>query len=258
VNKSPGLRAPTFAALLLAFSACHAAPPPKMSDKLTGRRFLLQAVEGAELLVGIEVQLHFSGDFLSFSAQCNHMDGRYSIEQAHLVVGSVGQTEMGCEPKAHEQDEWLSKFFTSKPALALDGAKLIVSSGSTRLSFLDREVADPDRPLTGMTWEVGTYIDGDTAMGLMGIESPRITFAADSSWQARGTCLEGTGTYTVSGDQLTLANARFVETACKEDNDKEAAAFVRSVLVDGALSYTIDARQLTLKRGARGLAAHGK
>jgi hypothetical protein len=58
------------------------------------------------------------------------------------------------------------------------------------------------------------------------------------------------GSFSVSGS-CTRASQR----DCT-DNDKEAADFVRSVLVDGELTYEIDARMLTLKSsGSRSLGA---
>ena len=54
-------------------------------------------------------------------------------------------------------------FLGAKPALDLDGNNLVLTSGTTEVTLLDREQAEPDQPLTGITWGLSTIIDGDTA-----------------------------------------------------------------------------------------------
>lgn len=61
----------------------------------------------------------------------------------------------------------------------------------------------------------------------------------------------------VEGDRIVLSGTRAVQGDCVDD--KEAAQFVSSVLVDGELKYEIDARRLELKSsgsGPRSLAAN--
>jgi heat shock protein HslJ len=254
------MRAISFLIAIAALAACHGAPPPKSaapsSSPFGERLFLLQSNEGAELLAGASVRVGFRDKSLSFGADCNHMGGDFSIEGEQLVLVNVFSTEMGCDAERHAQDEWLQTFFTSRPTFELAGNNLTFKTDRARLVFLDREVADPDRPLVGTLWEVGNYVDGDTAMGLMGIEGPRITFAADGTWQARSVCLEASGSYVVEGDRVKLSNTRATQGECVE-NDKTAAEFVRSVLIDGELKYAIDAFSLTLEgSGPRSLGAN--
>lgn len=249
----------TVAALTVAvaLAACHSAPPPKSPAGLQGRSYLLESSEGADLLSGTTVHLYFADGELSVKASCNHMGGSYELEQDRLVVGSMFQTEMGCDRERHAQDDWLQEFFGSKPKLVVQDTRLTLSNGASSLVFLDREVADPDRPLQGTVWAIDSYIDAETAMGLMGIDAPRLTFAADGTWQAHSVCLDAGGQYTVEGDGIELSGTRASQGDCT-DNDKEAAEFVRSVLVDGELTYTINAHTLDLKSvsGPRSLGAN--
>jgi len=242
--------------LVATLAACHSTPAPKSASPLPGRTFLLQSSEGADLLSGTTVHLHFTDDSFSVTASCNHMGGSYTLEQERLVVGDMFQTEMGCDTERHTQDDWLQKFFASKPELSVEGNTLTLANDTSKLVFLDRKVADPDRALQSTVWEINSYIDGESAMGLMGIESPRVTFAAGGTWQARSVCLDASGRYTVKGDRIALFGTHTRQGACVE-NDKEAAEFVSSVLVDGELTFKIEARMLTLKSGgARSLGAH--
>jgi heat shock protein HslJ len=244
------------ATVVATLAACHATPAPKSPAGLQGRAFLIHSSTGADVLAETTVHLRFTNTDLSVGANCNHMGGSYTIEHERVVVGDMAQTMMGCDPHRHAQDDWLQAFFASKPKLVLQGATLTLSNDTSSLVFLDREVADPDQPLQGTVWEINTYTDAETAMGLMGIEPPRLTFAADGTWQARSVCLDASGRYTVEGDRIELIDTRASQGACT-DNDKAAADFVRSVLVDGALTYKVDARSLDLKSsGPRGLGAN--
>jgi heat shock protein HslJ len=110
---------------------------------------LLQSSEGADLLAGTTVHLRFSDGSFSVSASCNHTSGAYSMEQERLVAGEIGQTMMGCDAERHAQDDWIQKFFSSKPKLTVQGNVLTLSNDTSSLVFLDRKVADPDRALQG-------------------------------------------------------------------------------------------------------------
>ena len=222
-------------AQLLAGQAC--------SSTSSRRAYLLESSQGAEVLKGTVVHLSFGDGALSMEAACNSMSGEYTVEAERVVVKGLMMTEMGCEAQGEAQDAWLGKFLRSKPRLSVNGPRLTFAGDSARLVFLDRERADPDRRLQGTVWEIGQYIDGETAMGLMGIEAPRLTFAADGTWRARGTCLEASGRYQLSAERITLAGTQATTSStCKDGNDRQAADFVRSVLKDGELTQRIDAR----------------
>jgi len=244
------------ATIVASLVACHATPAPKSPAGVQSRTFLLQSSMGADLLAETTVHLRLTDNDLSFTANCNHMGGSYTIEHERVITGALEQTAMGCDPERHAQDDWLLKFFASKPKLVLQGNTLTFSNDASSLVFLDRELADPDRPLQGTVWEINAYTDAKTAMGLMGIVPPRLTFAADGTWQARSVCLDASGRYTVDGDRIEVTDTRATQGACT-DNDKAAADFVRSVLVDGVLTYEVEARSLELKSsGPRSLGAN--
>ena len=51
------------------------------------------------------------------------------------------QTEIGCDPPRHDQDEWLSGFLTSSPTVTLSGNELTLTKDTTTIELVDREVA---------------------------------------------------------------------------------------------------------------------
>src|SRR5690606_28994967 len=85
-----------------------------------------------------------------------------------LVVDNVGGTEMGCDSERHEQDEWLAAFLQGRPTLALEGETLTLDDGTDTIVLVDREIADPDRPLEGTEWVVNSIVDGDAVSSVPG------------------------------------------------------------------------------------------
>ena len=84
-----------------------------------------------------------------------------------LVVPGMAMTEMACEPAAlMDQDTWLSAVLTSRPTVALDGDTLTLTADGAVITFVDREVADPDRPLEGTTWNVEGLVSNDAVSSI--------------------------------------------------------------------------------------------
>ena len=81
------------------------------------------------------------------------MGGAYVINGERLAVEQMMTTEMACEPALMEQDQWLAALLDGA-IVALAGDTLTLAKDGDRLSLLDREVADPDRPLIGTRWIV--------------------------------------------------------------------------------------------------------
>ncbi|MEO7230891.1 MAG: META domain-containing protein, partial [Candidatus Limnocylindrales bacterium] len=154
----------------IAASACSGAGSgttgPSASTSLTdpaaldGRVFLSTRVDGPALVAGSVIRLAFEGGNISVHAGCNSMSGTYSIDGDRLEVGALATTEMACEPALMEQDRWVAGLL-SAATISLSGDALTLASSGVRLSLLDREVADPDRPLIGTSW----LLDGIVAGG---------------------------------------------------------------------------------------------
>ena len=146
--------------ILLALTACSTGP----EQTLDGTEWLSTAVteDGADrpLVDGTRIRVSFTDGELAASAGCNTMGGAYRIEEGLLVVEGGAITEMGCDEQRHAQDDWLFGFLGSQPAIAQEGDKLTLTSGETVIALQDREVAEPDLPLTGTTWTVDTILCG--------------------------------------------------------------------------------------------------
>jgi heat shock protein HslJ len=205
------------------------------------------------LVPGTKLRLSFTSGTFMASAGCNTMSGDYTLQDDQLVIGQMATTEMGCPSNLGDQEQWFATFLGSKPRLALDGNNLVLTSDKTEITFLDRDQAEPDQPLAGITWGLTTMLDGDTASSVpQGVSATLLFDDKGSSFTFNSGCNAGGGQYSVSGDQLTFKQVVSTMMACAGDKGAVEGA-VRAVIYDGTVQFSIDHATLTLKSAAHGL-----
>jgi heat shock protein HslJ len=235
-------------------------PSPASTD-VTGRSFLSTAVTVAgksfDLVPNTRIRLNFGADGnLGASAGCNSIGGQYAIVDGVLRFQGGGMTEMGCDQPRHDQDDWLSRFLATNPTVALAGSDLVLSAGDTVITLGDREVVEPDLPLTGTVWTVNTIFSGDTASSIPGDAVSTLEFFADGKVTLNTGCNQGGGTATVEGATITFSDIVTTDMACGGARGELESAVI-SVLNAGPVTWSIDANGLTLMSGASGLGLSG-
>lgn len=252
-------RYPLFGLLVVALMvvACTIQSP----SALEGRTFLSTAVtvdgEPFDLVEGTRIQLMFRpGGEIGASAGCNSIGGTYRVEGTTLVFEGGGMTEMGCDPERHAQDEWLSQLLGSRPTMTLSGNELTLTSGTTVVELLDREVAQPDLDLVGPLWTVDSIITGDAVASAPGGAIATLRFNADGTVEVSSGCNSGGGLYEVNAGTITFSDLVTTEMACT-DARGELESAVMAVLSSGPLSAQVDANRLTLMAGPNGLGLIG-
>jgi heat shock protein HslJ len=237
-----------------------AAPTPTASlspPALAGRTFLSTAVTDngvpRQLAQDTRIRLQFVDGRLVANAGCNTMGGAYSLAGNVLHVEGLSMTEMGCDPERHAQDDWVAKLLAAGPTLAVDGANLAVEAGDTRITLLDREVAEPDKSLIGPTWVVTGFVDGDVA-GSLGPTSASLVFGADGRVHVDTGCNTGAGSYVLdeAARTLRISAIGLTKKACADQGGASERA-VLAVIGTDVVSYEIDSSNLTLTAGRRGL-----
>lgn len=221
---------------------------------LVGRDFELESSTGFSPVEGTSVSISIQEDQFRFSAGCNGHSGEYTFCDGSLCIDGMSSTAIGCDEPRHDQDEWLADFFTSEPTLVPDGDRVSFETDDATLVFLDSEVADPDRTLAGPVWTIDTFISGDSASNLPTTEDPTLEFRDDGRVRVFTGCTSATGDYEVDGNTITLSNLAYPEIACPPMTQGVHDGMLR-VMVDGELSYEIDAARLWLTRGDYGLGA---
>lgn len=239
---------------------CDAASDPAPGGPpLEGREFLLDSAQGFSPVAETTVRLHFDrdeeGSRFGFYADCNHHSGVYEIRDGRLLVLGFGSTEIGCDEPRSTQDRFLSDFFVAGPELALDGDTLTFTGESATLVFLDREVADPDRPLTGRLWTVDTFLTADAASNRPLAAAPTVRFDDDGTLEVFSGCNTGTGAFTQTPGGVRIEGIAYTGEGCSDVAAADAAAHVQAVLSDGEVRAEIEANRLTLMHGELGLGA---
>jgi heat shock protein HslJ len=223
---------------------------------LIGRQFLSTAVtkDGASFLLaaGTRIRLSFADGQLSANGGCNGISGTLVIDGDKLVLTNVAMTEMGCDQALMSQDNWIATFLGSSPTFTLDGNNLTVTSGTTVVTLLDREVAQPDKPLVGPNWSLTTIFNAEIASSVPQGASASITFAADGTYEMNDGCNAAGGTYVVSGDEIAITEGIHTDMACTGARGEVEGA-VLSVIHNGSVKFEIDADSLTLTAGSAGL-----
>lgn len=237
-------------------SVTPASPGASPGAPLDPRTFIATASTGFTIVDGSTVTLTFEDGRLSVNAGCNSMSGMYVVINDSLNVEPMAMTEMACEPALMEQDSLLAEFFAGKPAISVTGDTLTLGDETFGMTLLDREVADPDRPLAGTLWTVTTVISDTAAMSGWGDATATLTIeladgATEGTALVESGCNRGSATVTVADDSLTFGPLALTKMMC-EEAAMELETAVTATLVD-VVTYEITANQLTLMNGTTGL-----
>jgi len=225
--------------------------PPGASGRqgLEGRTFLSTAIQGRALVPGSQVRLSFEAGRIGASAGCNSMGGTYAIDGDLLVAGQLATTEMACDPALMEQDQWLAGLLGGA-TIALQGDTLTLAADGVRLTLLDREVADPDRPLTGTRWIVDGLVSAGAVSSMPVGVTAALIFDADRVEVEAG-CNTGGGPVAIGEETVTFGPIALTKMACAGDAWLVEEAVLR--VLAGEVTYEIEAGALTLTAGPNGL-----
>jgi heat shock protein HslJ len=214
------------------------------------------------LAPGTQIRLTFDGTSVRASLGCNHLGGTSRLDGEVLVVDDLSTTAMGCDPPLHDQDQWFAALLTSRPTVAVDGATLTLTSGSTVVVLRDREAADPDRELVGTTWEVDGFLEGTgpdgTAMSMPRDRPGTLLLRDDGLVTGHDGC-NGFGfggpegeepeglRYEVEGDRITFTGDPVSTLIGCDDLQDDVGRYW--VVLSGTVSWSIEADRLTLLAG---------
>lgn len=245
--------------VLLLVVGCSLVPGGGTPD-LDGREFLSTsiAVDGMnrDLVAGTVIRLGFADGHLSATAGCNTYGATYRVEGDVLAVTDPSTTEMGCDLDHQVQDDWLFALLGAQPGITVDGDELVLSEGDTAVAFLDRTVAEPDLPLIGPLWTVTMIMTGDAAASVPEGVVATLAFSEEGEVFVTTGCNTGSGAVEILDTTLRPGDIALTRVACAPPaNDVEQAML--EVLGADVVHYDVDASQLTLSIGDRGLQLAG-
>ncbi len=215
-----------------------------------GRTWLSTGASGFEIVEGSVVRLSFEDGSISANAGCNSMSGGYTLEGDVLRIGAMASTQMACDDPLMDQDARLSELLSSGPSVSVEGDELVLTSGDTSITFLDREIADPDRPLEGTEWTVTGVIANEAVSSGWGEAVATLTIADGTVSVATG-CNTGSGSATVGEGTITFGPIATTKMMCDDDAMQLEAAVLAAL--SGEATYEIEAGMMTLMSGSQGL-----
>lgn len=227
-------------------------PPDRGADSgnLAGRTFLSMRIEGRDLVPGSRVRLSFDVGRIGAQAGCNSMGGSVAIVDGRLVLDDLATTEMACDPALMDQDTWLAGFLDGA-AVTLIGDTLALGNDGVTLTLVDREVADPDRPLVGTRWIVDGLVAGQAVSSVPAGVVASLVFSADGRVAVEAGCNSGGAPVEIAAATMTFGPLVLTEMAC-EGSAMEVERVVTAVLA-GTVAYLVEADVLTLDHGDSGL-----
>jgi len=229
--------------------------PAELPAALDGRTFVSTEVTGTALVAGTRVTLTFDTSdgetaTLGGSAGCNSFGSPFWITDGDLQAEAFSMTEMGCEQALMDQDSAVLAFLSSRPGIELDGDRLVLTGDTITMTFLDREVADPDRPLVDTTWTVDTVLTDLSASTIpLGI-TPTLVFDGTQVLVDSG-CNTGSAPATIEDGTITFGPLTLTEMACADDVQAFEAHLV--AVLSGSRTVEITAGRMQLLDPATGV-----
>jgi heat shock protein HslJ len=226
-------------------------PSAEPSIELDGREFLSTRSDGFEIVDGSTIRVSFADGMMTASPGCNMLSGgRYTIDGDTISVEPAGMTEMACDVPRMDQDARFVEFLSGPLTITLEADELTLTSSAASITFLDRRVADPDRPLEATSWVVDTIISGEAASSVPGNAVASLTIV-DGVAQVEAGCNSGTAPVTVGDGTITFGPLVVTDMACETPVMELEEAVVATLT--GDVTYQITASRLTLTNGDVGL-----
>ena len=252
---------PATLALLPLLAGCGAQGAPQPADDGSGDDTALSGEYVADGLPapfseGDVLRVGFGDGEVSFSATCNQMSGTAGWGSGTLDVSSVGGTEMGCPGDGFAQDEWLVDFFTSRPAVTVDGTDVRLASGRTEIWLVPADElapggTGPDVALEGAHWRLTGIeeADGDS-VGILVVPNKVEAWVEIDSGQVRfrAGCNAGGGPAEVVDDRLELGEVAIELVGC-QGVEAEIERLSVPVLMADSVRWSVTGDELRLTRG---------
>lgn len=235
-----------FVVAVLTFVGCADNAAADAED-LNGRTFISEQVEGDQIPGGGPLTIGFDGKQISTFAGCNHGSGSAELADSRITT-QLAMTMMACAPPVGDSDAWVSKFFGAKPTWSLSGDTLTLQTDAATVTLRDKKIANPDRPLTGTTWQVTSLVSAQAVSTSVALEQskPTLTIGDDGAVSGSTGCNRITGRATISGSPAVIEFGPLAATrmACPPDVTEVEQAVLR--VLKGTVQTSIDADELKL------------
>jgi len=178
----------------------------------------------ASALAGTEITAVFGEDgMVAGSAGCNGYNATYEVTEFGIKVGPVASTRMMCsEPEGiMEQEAAYLKALESATAYEIrsDKLTLVTAADGVRLAEFQAQTTDEGSEIVGVIWKwVQTLESNDTKRVPDDPGKYTLEFLPDGKVSIQADCNQGSGTYTINGQRISIEILITTLVACPPDS----------------------------------------
>ncbi len=123
-------------------------------------------------------------------------------------------TAMGCDAPRHAQDDWISAFIGSAPAISPDGTTWLSRVARPGWSWWTGKRSNP-MPMVGPRWVVDGLISDAVVSSMPEGVDASLVFEADGNLSLDAGCNLGGGPYTVDAGVLRIGPLLLTRRGCQ-------------------------------------------
>lgn len=168
-----------------------------------------------------------SGGKLNGSSGCNSYFATYTLDGQTFSASEVGSTEMAClDDNLMRQEAAYLAALVSATALRRTGDELMIDYDGGVLRFARQ--APATAPLEGTTWQLTSFVTGDTATSTVDGATVTAVFADGRITGSAGCNQYGAG-YTLDGEALAIEPVVTTKIACDPAMMTQEQTFVNAL-----------------------------
>ena len=239
---------------LMVLAACGSSGAQGGGD-LTGKVWALTTLNGQPPVGGGGISAQFTADGkVSGSAGCNRYTGTYTASGSNITFDpSIATTMMACPQPIMDQESAYLKMLGEAKTYSVKGDELtLTGADNTTLATYKAETQD----LSGTSWDAVGYNNGKQAVvSILGGTTITATFNKDGSLTGNAGCNNYNGTYSVSGNQITIGPLASTRKFCNTPEGVMDQESQYLAALGTAATYQIEGNTLELRTKDGALAA---
>ncbi|NYT07580.1 MAG: META domain-containing protein [Methanomicrobiales archaeon] len=252
----PATQPPATTAIPTVTPLATSAPPQATLSGITWYLISMRSGGAAgNVLPGTEITAFFDGTgTVTGSAGCNQYTASYSGTLNNLAIGTPATTKMNCPspPGTMSQESLYLTTFQGASRFTIEGDILTImdSNGKAILAYsrIPPGVLTP-APLIGTTWYLNSFVDAKGTIWTPGPMFPiSLQLAGDGKLSGNAGCNNYFGSYTLSGNSISIGTLGSTVMSCNETGIMDLEATYLTVLPRMIL-YQVSGNELTLSDG---------
>jgi heat shock protein HslJ len=239
---------------MIILAAC-ASPTQGGANGLTGSVWSLSLIMDKAILPGSSISAEFTSDGkVSGSSGCNQYSSTYTATGSTIKIATpMASTLMACSQEIMDQESAYLKALGEAKTFSITGDQLTLS-GADNKSLLVYKTQSQD--LAGTTWEVIGYNNGKQAVtSVLADTSITLQFNSDGTLSGSSGCNTYNGSFTVSGNQITIGPLASTRMACSQELMDQESLYLAAL--GSAATYQIKDTGLELRTKDGALAVDG-